>query len=204
MRRRKTKRRNRTSNFEVRVNHSRNVRECSCLKTHMPRNGHTLWPSECDDYATVCDNAAMKRFVPCTVEEEEEDYAFFFFFFSILCRAAFNAAYSHTVRTTFLWRQFFRCALRRECCQSRLTVLTSHGHIAALNKLWRRIRLLGNFSRLRWRLPIAVICVTKSRTGDYDFRACARARGFRGSTFSVGRICFAVCAERSRDKTCVF
>ena len=51
---------------------------------------------------------------------------------------------------------------------------------------------------------IAVICVTKSRTGDYDFRACARARGFRGSTFSVGRICFAVCAERSRDKTCVF
>ena len=51
---------------------------------------------------------------------------------------------------------------------------------------------------------IAVICVTKSRTGDYDFRACARARGFRGSTFSVGRIRFAVCAERSRDKTCVF
>ena len=53
-------------------------------------------------------------------------------------------------------------------------------------------------------LCIAVICVTKSRTGDYDFRACARARGFRGSTFSVGRIRFAVCAERSRDKTCVF
>ena len=51
---------------------------------------------------------------------------------------------------------------------------------------------------------IAVICVTKSRTGDYDFRACARARGFRGSTFSVGRIRFAVCAERSRDKTSVF
>ena len=51
---------------------------------------------------------------------------------------------------------------------------------------------------------IAVICVTKSRTGDYDFRACARARGFRGSTFSVERIRFAVCAERSRDKTCVF
>ena len=49
-----------------------------------------------------------------------------------------------------------------------------------------------------------LICVTKSRTGDYDFRACARARGFRGSTFSVGRIHFAVCAERSRDKTCVF
>ena len=53
-------------------------------------------------------------------------------------------------------------------------------------------------------LTIAVIRVTKSRTGDYDFRACARARGFRGSTFSVGRIRFAVCAERSRDKTCVF
>ena len=51
---------------------------------------------------------------------------------------------------------------------------------------------------------IAVICVTKSRTGDYNFRACARARGFRGSTFLVGRIRFAVCAERSRDKTCVF
>ena len=53
-------------------------------------------------------------------------------------------------------------------------------------------------------LAIAVICVTKNRTGDYDFRACARARGFRGSTFSAGHICFAVCAERSRDKTCVF
>ena len=55
-------------------------------------------------------------------------------------------------------------------------------------------------------ISIAVICVTKSRTGDYDFRACARARarGFRGSTFSVGRIRFAVCAERSHDKTCVF
>ena len=44
----------------------------------------------------------------------------------------------------------------------------------------------------------------KPGPGDYDFRACARARGFRGSTFSVGRIRFAVCAERSRDKTCVF
>ena len=58
--------------------------------------------------------------------------------------------------------------------------------------------------RLTTLFRIAVICVTKSRTGDYDFRACARARGFRGSTFSVGRIRFAVCAERSRDTTCVF
>ena len=33
---------------------------------------------------------------------------------------------------------------------------------------------------------IAMICVTKSRTGNYDFRACARARGFPGST-RVGR-----------------
>ena len=37
------------------------MRECNCLETHIPRNGHTLWPSECDDYAAVCDNAAMKR-----------------------------------------------------------------------------------------------------------------------------------------------
>ena len=44
------------------------MRECNCLETHIPRNGHTLWPSECDDYAAVCDNAAA--------EEEEEDYAF--------------------------------------------------------------------------------------------------------------------------------
>ena len=29
---------------------------------------------------------------------------------------------------------------------------------------------------------IAMIYVTKSRTGNYDFRACARARGFPGST----------------------
>ena len=46
--------------------------ECNCLETHIPRNGHTLWPSECDDYAAVCDNAAMKR---CPAQEEE-DYAF--------------------------------------------------------------------------------------------------------------------------------
>ena len=44
--RRKMKRRNRTSNFN-----SRNVRECNCLETHIPRNGHILWLSECDDYA---------------------------------------------------------------------------------------------------------------------------------------------------------
>ena len=48
------------------------MRECNCLETRIPRNGHTLWPSECDDYAAVCDNAAMKRYT----EEEEEDYAF--------------------------------------------------------------------------------------------------------------------------------
>ena len=42
-------------------------------------------------------------------------------------------------------------------------------------------------------VPIAVICVTKSRTGDYDFRACARARRFRASTFSVvRRVCRAI------------
>ena len=33
--------------------------ECNCLETHIPRNGHTLWPSECDDYAfcKVCDDS---------------------------------------------------------------------------------------------------------------------------------------------------
>ena len=29
------------------------MRECNCLETHIPRNGHTLWPSECDDYSAV-------------------------------------------------------------------------------------------------------------------------------------------------------
>ena len=35
------------------------MRECNCLETHIPRNGHTLWPSECDDYAfcKVCDDS---------------------------------------------------------------------------------------------------------------------------------------------------
>ena len=42
------------------------MRVCNCLETHIPRNGHTLWPSESADYAAVCDNAAA----------EEEDYAF--------------------------------------------------------------------------------------------------------------------------------
>ena len=31
-------------------------------------------------------------------------------------------------------------------------------------------------------IGIAMICATKSRTGNYDFRACARALGFPGST----------------------
>ena len=31
-------------------------------------------------------------------------------------------------------------------------------------------------------IKIAMICVTKSRIGNSDFRACARARGFPGST----------------------
>ena len=55
-------------------------------------------------------------------------------------------------------------------------------------------------------VSIAMICVTKSRTGNYDFRACARARarGFPGST-RFGRIIrFAVCAERSRDNSLRF
>ena len=47
------------SDFQLWVNHSRNVPECNCLETHIPRHGHTLWPSECDDYAfcQVCDDS---------------------------------------------------------------------------------------------------------------------------------------------------
>ena len=44
---------------------------------------------------------------------------------------------------------------------------------------------------------IAMIYVTKSRTGNYDFRACARARGFPGSTLfgrthTLRRVCRAI------------
>ena len=46
---------------------------------------------------------------------------------------------------------------------------------------------------------IAVICVTKSRTGNYDFRACARARGFPGSTvFGRTHILRRVCRAITR------
>ena len=41
-----------------------------------------------------------------------------------------------------------------------------------------------------------MICVTKSRTGNYDFRACARARCSPVVHCSVGHTRFAVCAER--------
>ena len=46
-------------------------------------------------------------------------------------------------------------------------------------------------------VSIAMICVTKSRTGNYDFRACARARGFPGSTrfgrtYTLRRVCRAI------------
>ena len=46
---------------------------------------------------------------------------------------------------------------------------------------------------------IAMICVTKSRTGNYDFRACSPV--VQGS---VGHIRFAVYAERSRDNSLRF
>ena len=46
-------------------------------------------------------------------------------------------------------------------------------------------------------LVIAMICITKSRTGNHDFRACARARGFIGSTrfgrtHTLRRVCRAI------------
>ena len=95
------------SDFQLRVNHSRNMGECHCLETHIPRNWDTLWPSECDDYALckVCDDSFPLRIAEGMLS---------------------------------------------------VTVLTSHehGHIAELNKLLRRIRLLGHFSWLCRRLPI--------------------------------------------------
>ena len=51
---------------------------------------------------------------------------------------------------------------------------------------------------------IAMIWVTKSRTVNYDFRACARARSSPVVQGSVGHIRFAVCAERSRDNSLRF
>ena len=52
-------------------------------------------------------------------------------------------------------------------------------------------------SKLRQRKSIAVIDVTKSRTGNYDFCACARARGFPGRTLfgrthTLRRVCRAI------------
>ena len=41
---------------------------------------------------------------------------------------------------------------------------------------------------------IAMICVTKSRTGNYDFRACARARGSPGSA-RFGRTYASPCVQ---------
>ena len=65
-------------------------------------------------------------------------------------------------------------------------------------------RLCVNRAGQHMILPIAVICVTKSRTGNYDFRACARARVSPVVQCSVGNIRFAVCAERSRDNNLRF
>ena len=41
------------------------MRECNCLETHIPRNGDTLWPSECDDhtFCKVCDDSFLLRIV---------------------------------------------------------------------------------------------------------------------------------------------
>ena len=60
------------------------MHKCNCLETHIPRNGHTFWPSECNDYAPVCNET-----LPCTVAEEEEDYAF-----CKVCDDSFSVAHS--------------------------------------------------------------------------------------------------------------
>ena len=49
-----------------------------------------------------------------------------------------------------------------------------------------------------------MILRTKSRTGNYDFRTCARAEVSPVVQGSVGHIRFAVCAERSRDNSLRF
>ena len=102
--RRRAKHETQKSDFHLRVNHSRNVRECNCLETHIPWN------------AIHCgrQNVTITHFVK-------------------------------VVTTVFPLHMAEGMSV---------TVLTSHGHIAELNKLGRRIRLLGNFSRLRRRLPI--------------------------------------------------
>ena len=88
------------------------MRECNCLETHIPRNGRTLWPSECEDYAAVCDNAARSR--PYTVAEEEEDYAF-----CKVCDDSFSVAHcGGNVVSHASWSS-----------------PVTDGHIAALNKL---------------------------------------------------------------------
>ena len=50
---------------------------------------------------------------------------------------------------------------------------------------------------VQFRFSIAVIYVTKSRTGNYDFRACAHTWGFPGSTVfgrthMLRRVCRAI------------
>ena len=53
------------------------------------------------------------------------------------------------------------------------------------------------FDNTSMQIAIAMICVTKSRTGNYDFRACARGRDFPGSTrfgrtLTLRRVCRAI------------
>ena len=109
------------------------MRECNCLETHIPRNGHTLWPSECDDYAAVCDNAAIKR-CPAQLQKNKKITHFVKF-----------------VTTVFPLRIAEGMLLVKPDGphQSR-----TWAHRGIEQTVTGRIHLLGNFSRLRRRLSI--------------------------------------------------
>ena len=67
----------------------------------------------------------------------------------------------------------------------------------ALYRIWCGANRLGDSGVHTLDNNSAVIYVTKSRTGNYDFRACARARGFPGSTLfgrthTLRRVCRAI------------
>ena len=82
----------------------------------------------------------------------------------------------------------FSCALQPTCYRAPQTLTHTHArtHQTSQMRMFYHVQA-----------AIAMICVTKSRTGNYDFRACARARDFPGSTrfgrtHTLRRVCRAI------------
>ena len=101
--------------------------------------------------------------------------------------------YVHQITILFNIIVDLRAILLTHCMQRRVNSLRRLSHT---NDTGKQVGPKG-YNKYVGPVIIAVTYVTKSRTVNYDFRACARARGFPGSTLfgrthMLRRVCRAI------------